>query len=183
MNDKTEYAALILRIGLGVMFIAHGLLKVMVFTLPGTAGFFESVGFPGWVAYIVAVAEIGGGALLIAGIAVRTVTLALIPVLLGALFVHFGSGCQGFNEDELVAEIGGGVLLIAGVAVRAVSAALIPVLLGAVFVHFGSGWVFSNPNGGWEYPAFLVVASVVQVLLGPGKFALTVPGVPQLQRA
>ncbi len=136
MNDKTEYAALILRIGLGVMFLSHGLLKVMVFTLPGTAGFFEQVGFPGWLAYIVTFAEIGGG-----------------------------------------------LLLIAGVAVRAVSLALIPVLLGAVFVHFGSGWVFSNPNGGWEYPAFLVLASVVQVLLGPGKFALTVPGVPQLQRA
>jgi putative oxidoreductase len=136
MNDKTEYAALILRIGLGVMFLAHGLLKVMVFTLPGTAGFFEQVGFPGWLAYIVTFAEIGGGLLLIAGVAVRAVTLALIPVL-----------------------------------------------LGAVFVHFGSGWVFSNPNGGWEYPAFLVLASVVQVLLGPGKFALTVPGVPQLQRA
>jgi putative oxidoreductase len=136
MNDKTGYAALILRIGLGVMFLAHGLLKVMVFTLPGTAGFFEQVGFPGWLAYIVTFAEIGGG-----------------------------------------------LLLIAGVAVRAVSLALIPVLLGAVFVHFGSGWVFSNPNGGWEYPAFLVLASVVQVLLGPGKFALTVPGVPQLQRA
>ena len=136
MNDRTEYAALILRIGLGVMFLAHGLLKVMVFTLPGTAGFFEQVGFPGWLAYIVTFAEIGGG-----------------------------------------------LLLIAGVAVRAVSLALIPVLLGAVFVHFGSGWVFSNPNGGWEYPAFLVLASVVQVLLGPGKFALTVPGVPQLQRA
>jgi putative oxidoreductase len=136
MNDKTEYAALILRIGLGVMFLAHGLLKVMVFTLPGAAGFFESVGFPGWFAYIVAFAEIGGG-----------------------------------------------VLLIAGVAVRAVTVALIPVLLGAVFVHFGSGWVFSNPNGGWEYPAFLVLASVVQILLGPGKFAVKVPGVQQLQSA
>ena len=136
MNDKTEYAALILRIGLGVMFLSHGLLKLMVFTLPGTAGFFEQVGFPGWLAYIVTFAEIGGG-----------------------------------------------LLLIAGVAVRAVSLALIPVLLGAVFVHFGSGWVFSNPNGGWEYPAFLVLASVVQVLLGPGKFALTVPRVPKLQSA
>ena len=136
MNDKTEYAALILRIGLGVMFLSHGLLKLMVFTLPGTAGFFEQVGFPGWLAYLVTFAEIGGG-----------------------------------------------LLLIAGDAVRAVSLALIPVLLGAVFVHFGSGWVFSNPNGGWEYPAFLVLASVVQVLLGPGKFALKVPSVPKLQSA
>ena len=73
--------------------------------------------------------------------------------------------------------------LIAGVAVRAVTLALIPVLLGAVFVHFGSGWVFSNPNGGWEYPAFLVLASVVQVLLGPGKFALQAPIVARLRSA
>ena len=128
MTNNTDYAALILRIGLGTMFIAHGLLKVFVFTLPGTVGFFEQVGFPGWTAYLVTVAEIGGG-----------------------------------------------VLLLAGVAVRAVSLALISVLAGALFVHFGSGWVFSNPNGGWEYPAFLILASIVQALLGPGKFAIRLP--------
>ena len=66
--------------------------------------------------------------------------------------------------------------LIAGIAVRTITVALIPVLLGALYVHSGSGWVFSNPNGGWEYPAFLVLASVVQVLLGPGKFAVRLPG-------
>ena len=50
MNNSQDYAAFILRISLGLMFIAHGLLKVVVFTLPGTVGFFESVGFPGWTA-------------------------------------------------------------------------------------------------------------------------------------
>ena len=128
MTNNTDYAALILRVGLGTMFIAHGLLKVFVFTLPGTVGFFEQVGFPGWTAYLVTVAEIGGGALLLAGIAVRTVSIALISVLAGALVVHFGSG-----------------------------------------------WVFSNPNGGWEYPAFLIVASIVQALLGSGRFAVKLP--------
>ena len=128
MNNNTEYAALILRVGLGAMFLAHGLLKLAVFTLPGTAAFFDQVGFPGWTAYIVTFAEIGGG-----------------------------------------------LLLLTGVAVRAVSIALIPVLLGATFVHFGSGWVFSNPNGGWEYPAFLTLAAIVQALLGPGAFALRLP--------
>ena len=128
MTNNTDYAALILRIGLGTMFIAHGLLKVMVYTLPGAAGFFEQVGFPGWTAYAVTYAEIGGGLLLLAGIGVRTVSLALITVLAGALFVHFGAG-----------------------------------------------WVFSNPNGGWEYPAFLILASIVQALLGPGKFAVRLP--------
>lgn len=41
MNNQTETAALLLRLALCTMFVAHGLLKVMVFTLPGTAGFFE----------------------------------------------------------------------------------------------------------------------------------------------
>ena len=47
MNQNTQIAALLLRLALGTMFVAHGLLKVMVFTLPGTVGFFEQVGFPG----------------------------------------------------------------------------------------------------------------------------------------
>ena len=118
-------AAFVNRLALGTMFLAHGLLKVFVFTLPGTVGFFESIGFPGWTAYLVTLAEIAGGAALILGI--RT---------------------------------------------RVVSAALLPVLLGAAFVHWGNGWVFSAPNGGWEYPAFLAISSVVQILLGDGRFAL-----------
>ena len=71
-----------------------------------------------------------------------------------------------------IMEIGGGVLLLAGIATRWVSLALVPILLGAVSVHWGAGWVFSNPTGGWEYPAFLVIASLVQALLGDGAFAL-----------
>jgi putative oxidoreductase len=118
-------AALVNRLALGTMFLAHGLLKVFVFTLPGTVGFFESIGFPGWTAYLVTLAEIAGGAALILGIRTRWVAAALLPVLLGALYVHLGNG-----------------------------------------------WVFSAPNGGWEYPAFLVASSVVQFLLGDGRFAL-----------
>jgi putative oxidoreductase len=118
-------AALVNRLALGTMFLAHGLLKVFVFTLPGTVGFFESIGFPGWTAYLVTLAEIAGGAALILGIRTRWVAAALLPVLLGALYVHLGNG-----------------------------------------------WVFSAPNGGWEYPAFLVASSVVQFLLGDGRYAL-----------
>ena len=128
MNNQTEYAATLLRVTVGVMFLAHGLLKLLVFTLPGTAGFFESIGFPGTLAYVVTFAEIGGGLMLIAGLYVRAVNLALLPIL-----------------------------------------------IGAVSVHWSAGWVFSNANGGWEYPAFLIATSVASALLGPGKFALAVP--------
>lgn len=91
-QQTAPYAALILRITLGSMFIAHGLLKVLVFTLPGTAAFFESVGLPGIMAYGVTAVELTAGVLLIAGVATRWVALATIPVLLGAAWVHFPNG-------------------------------------------------------------------------------------------
>jgi len=120
------YAAFVLRTTLGVMFIAHALLKYAVFTLPGTAKFFESLGLPGPLAYLTFAAELIGGALILAGLGTRWVTLALVPVL-----------------------------------------------LGATWAHAGNGWLFSAPNGGWEYPAFLAVVAIVQALLGDGKFAVS----------
>lgn len=98
MTNKTfDYASLLLRLSLGGMFLAHGLLKFIVFTLPGTAGFFESVGFPGWAAYVVAPAEVLAGVALIAGFQTRLVALAGIPILLGALAVHAGNGWSFTN--------------------------------------------------------------------------------------
>jgi putative oxidoreductase len=96
IDSKTApYGALLLRLGLGVMFIAHSLyLKLFVFTLAGTAGFFESLGLPGAVAYLVFAAEGIGGILLILGVQTRWVALALVPVLLGATWVHSGGGWE-----------------------------------------------------------------------------------------
>ena len=86
------YAALLLRLALGTMFVAHALLKVFVFTLPGTVQFFESLGLPAALAYATVAAELIGGALLILGIGTRWVAIALIPFLLGATWVHLGNG-------------------------------------------------------------------------------------------
>ena len=120
------YAATLLRVSLGLMFIAHSLiLKHFMFTLAGTAQFFGSLGLPPALAYV-----------------------------------------------TFWAELIGGVLLVAGVATRWVALALIPILLGATWVHIGNGWVFSAKDGGWEYPVFLIVVSVVQALLGDGRYAL-----------
>jgi len=114
----------VLRVALGVMFIAHALLKVYVFTLPGTVKFFESIGLPGPLAYV-----------------------------------------------TISAELIGGTLILAGAWSRWVTAALVPLLIGATWAHAGNGWLFTAPNGGWEYPAFLTIAALVQVLLGDGRFA------------
>lgn len=94
MNNTTlsHYGTGLLRIALGTMSLAHGLLKVLVFTLPGTAGYFESVGFPGFFAYIVAPAEILAGIALLIGFRTRLVAALMIPLLLGATSVHLGNG-------------------------------------------------------------------------------------------
>lgn len=116
---------LLLRLALGLMYLAHAGLKLWVFTLPGTAQFFVSVGLPGPLAYAVFAAEAVGGALLLLGVYARQVALALVPVLLGALVVHAPHG-----------------------------------------------WVFTAAGGGWEYPAFLAVASLALWLAGDGAAAL-----------
>lgn len=92
MTTSSDYAATLLRVSSGVLFLAHGLLKVNVFTVAGTVGYFESLGLPGFLAYLTIAAEIGGGLALNLGVATRLVSLGLIPVLLGATWVHSGNG-------------------------------------------------------------------------------------------
>ncbi|HQR20520.1 MAG TPA: DoxX family protein [Burkholderiaceae bacterium] len=93
IDTKTApYAALILRLALGAMFVAHALLKLLVFTLPGTEQFFQSLGLPGALAYITFGAELVGGVMLILGVGTRWVALALVPIMLGATWVHLGNG-------------------------------------------------------------------------------------------
>jgi putative oxidoreductase len=87
------YAALILRITLGILFLAHAGLKVFVFTPAGAAQFFGSLGLPPALAYLTIAVEAVGGIALILGIFTRWVSLALIPVLIGAIaFVHGPAG-------------------------------------------------------------------------------------------
>ena len=93
------YAALALRVASGVTFIAHGLLKVFVFTPAGTAGFFQSLGLVAPLAYVTIAAELLGGLALIVGFHTRVVALALVPILLGAaVFAHGGNGWVFSNE-------------------------------------------------------------------------------------
>lgn len=92
-SRTAPYAALLLRVALGIMFLAHSIiLKLMTFTLAGTAQFFESLGLPAPLAYLTFAAEAIGGALLVLGVQSRLVALALVPVLLGATWVHAGNG-------------------------------------------------------------------------------------------
>jgi putative oxidoreductase len=126
VKTTTPYAALLLRVSMGVLFLAHGgLLKLGTFGLAGTMGFFGSLGYP--------------------------------PI---------------FGAIVTFAEIGAGIALIAGVGVRTVSLLSIPILVGATIQHLPNGWMFGNPRGGWEFPAFWTAALLVQAGLGAGAHAL-----------
>jgi putative oxidoreductase len=92
-RTTTPYAALLLRLSMGVMFLAHGLLlKLMTFGLAGTMGFFGSIGYPPVLGAVVAIAETLGGIALILGIWVRPVSLLLLPIMIGATLQHAGAG-------------------------------------------------------------------------------------------
>ena len=125
-SRTAPYAALLLRVSLGALFLAHAGLKFFVFTPAGTAKFFASVGMPSELAYVTIAAEVIIGVALILGIWTRAVALAATPILFGAIFT----------------------------------------------VHGAAGFWFTNPHGGWEYPAFWTVALIAQALLGDGAYAL-----------
>lgn len=97
-NRTAPYAALLLRLTLGGLFLSHAALKLFVFTPAGTAKFFASVGVPAELAYVTIAAEILGGIALILGVWTRLAAVALTPVLLGAIFTVHGSA--GFFFDN-----------------------------------------------------------------------------------
>lgn len=118
-RDSTALGAFLLRVALGVMFVAHSVwLKAVVFTLPGTAQFFQSLGLPAALAYAVFAMEAAGGVLLILGVQVRLVAAALVPVLAGAAWAHAGNGWLFTNA-------GGGWEYPVFLAVAAVAQALL----------------------------------------------------------
>jgi len=120
------YAALLLRVSLGIMFLAHVSLKFFVFTIPGFVGYFGSLGLPPILAYAVIALELLGGIALILGIYASLVAIPLALEMIGTI----------------------------------------------VLVHGANGWLFTNPGGGWEYPAFWTVGLIALYLLGDGAMAI-----------
>jgi len=92
-TNNAAYGAALLRISLGVAALAHGLvLKVFTFGVAGTVGYFESIGYPGFFAYLVMFGEIAGGIALITGVYARTAAVLMLPILAGAVLQHAPNG-------------------------------------------------------------------------------------------
>ena len=99
MNTSTlNHGAFLNRIALGSILLAHGALKIFVFTIPGTVGFFESLGLPAMMAYLTIFGEVAGGTALILGIYPRLVALLSLPILGGAAWTHLGNGWLFSNQ-------------------------------------------------------------------------------------
>ena len=89
---STSQGIALFRVTSGALLLTHGLIKLLVFTPAGTAGFFESIGFPGILAYPVMAGEIGLGLALILGFMTRWAALAALPIMIGAIVPHAGNG-------------------------------------------------------------------------------------------
>ena len=96
---NADLAATILRVSMGVLFLAHAGLKLFIFTPAGTAGYFASLGLPEPLAYLVIAAELLGGIALILGVYSRVVSLALVPILLGSIYVPHGAAGFIFSNE------------------------------------------------------------------------------------
>lgn len=96
-STNTQIATTLLRVTSGSMLLVHGLTKLLVFTPAGTAGFFESIGFPGFLAYPVMAGEIVLGLAMILGVYSRLAALAALPIMVGAIIPHAGAGFSFSN--------------------------------------------------------------------------------------
>lgn len=120
MSKYENYGPTLLRMALGIIFLAHGAyLKVVVFTVPGTVGFFESLGLPAIVAYGTIAAESLGGILLLLGVQVRSTAAVLVAVSLGATWAHSANGwvfnnAGGGWEYPLFLAVTTAVLMVTG---------------------------------------------------------------------
>ena len=99
MNTSSlNHGAFLTRVSLGSILLAHGALKLFVFTIPGTVAFFGGLGLPAIVAYLTIFGEVAGGIALILGVYPRLVALLSLPILAGAAWAHLGNGWLFSNE-------------------------------------------------------------------------------------
>lgn len=96
--NKNELGKVFLRVVVGLIFFVHGLSKFQG-GINNTVGFFDSIGIPGFMAYVVALLELIGGIALILGIGTRFVSMLFAIIMLGAIStVKFPAGLLGNGQ-------------------------------------------------------------------------------------
>jgi putative oxidoreductase len=91
--STAPYAAFLLRVGLGLLFLALADLQIRVYGLPTEVEFFRSIGLPGRLVYLTAAMQVIGGIALVAGVYARFAALLLLPIIVGTIVtVHASKG-------------------------------------------------------------------------------------------
>ena len=91
----SQYGATVLRLFLGVTFLMHAYLALVIYTPAGAAAFNARMGIPlpEVAAWFTILAHGLGGLMMLLGLWTRWAALANLPVMLGALvFVHLNQG-------------------------------------------------------------------------------------------
>ena len=93
---RVGLALLSIRLAGGLVFLYHGSGKLLgLFGGPGLQGFITASHLPPPIAFLVALAEFCGGLALLTGVLARLGAAAIIPVMLGAIFMVHGK--NGFS--------------------------------------------------------------------------------------
>lgn len=115
MNSRSvEIGLFFLRIMIGLIFVLHGWSKFEG-GISGAVGFFESMGIPGFLASVVAIIELAGGAAMILGLGTRVFAALFIVLMAGVLFTaKVGQPFVGGTEFDYLTLAGSLTLLFTG---------------------------------------------------------------------
>jgi putative oxidoreductase len=92
-QSRINAALAVLRVALGIVFVAHGGQKLFVYGIDGVSGAFAQMGMPGFLGPVIGASELLGGIALIAGFLTPIASAGLSIIMLGAIFkVHLAGG-------------------------------------------------------------------------------------------
>jgi uncharacterized membrane protein YphA (DoxX/SURF4 family) len=101
MKTNLDIALLLIRVGLGAVFVAHGWDKIS--DMPSTISFFYTLGLPAFMAYVVAYVELLGGISMLIGVFSGWAGVFLAANMIGAMgLVKLSKGFLGGYEFDLM---------------------------------------------------------------------------------
>jgi putative oxidoreductase len=121
MDKLRPVGLLVLRCALAVIFIFHGYQKY-TYGIPAVKAYMTGLGLPPFCAYLAIGLELGGGVLLLAGLATRPVALLLFGEMVVAVYsAHMGHGIKAVPQYEFAMITGAACLALATVGAGSAS--------------------------------------------------------------
>lgn len=100
-STRSALGLFAIRLGLAAVFLGHGISKLV--TIDGTVAFFDTLGLPAFVAYLVAIGETLGGLSMLLGLWTGISGIGLAVIMAGAIaLVKFSKGWMGSEFEVLL---------------------------------------------------------------------------------